>query len=654
MKVKYSVIPFIPATIVMLFLKVMSIFGADDNGLFMGMNSMNITYTVIGIAIGLFVICVIINLFDRKTAPVYPVKKNLAAGVFAIMSGLSVMASALSRLIVLWPERLNSEFFMMTMVCAIFAVPAGIALLLISQVHFQGRSIVSSISILFVFPALWGCTELVNEFLQATKASIQARDLTGLFCYIFITLFLFSNSMVVSRIKGRNPVKGVFIYGLTAAALSITFGVYEFYRLSREGYEYSAVLYALMLVVVSAYTLSFVVELYVNVYTKDELDIVDGLPVYDSDDDDDNYVDTLDYDDLVFSERPSEDNLNVEPADDYYSSASGLDEFIFGYNFNPDDDDSNVKKNEFFKKTNVNSPRKTSIDTAAVSSETALKEQLPYKKDKKNRRAEKAEKRAEKDRLAAELLNAEEERKAAEAAQRSEEAKMAMEAAKKAENERRAEEASKQQSEEAKKAIEAAKQAEAARKSSEFARKKEEQQRVAEAARKAEEQKNAKLSEEAQRKAEAKRLTEEQRKIAEAKKAEEAARQAEAKRLAEEQIKIAEAKKAEEAARQAEAIRRAEEARKEAEAKQAEAARKHAELIKKAEQQRKIAEAKEAERIKKQAEAANKVEEPVKTVVDKAPQTQTVSTPKCDEKKERYKSTFTDVERLLKELEDKK
>ena len=212
MKVKYSVFPFIPATLAMLFLKVMSIFGVDDNGLFMGMNSMNITYTVIGIAIGLFVICAIINLFDRKTAPVYPVKKNIAAGVLAILSGLSVMASSLSTLIVMWPEHQNSEFFLMTMVCAIFAIPAGVALMLISQVHFQGKSIASSISILFVFPALWGCTELVNEFLQATKASIQAKDLTGLFCYIFIALFLFSNSMVVSRIKGRNPVKGVFIY----------------------------------------------------------------------------------------------------------------------------------------------------------------------------------------------------------------------------------------------------------------------------------------------------------------------------------------------------------------------------------------------------------------------------------------------------------
>ena len=66
MKVKYSVIPFVPAFLAMMFLKMMSIVGMYSHGQFMGMNSMNIIYTVIGIAVGLFVVCVLLNLFDRK------------------------------------------------------------------------------------------------------------------------------------------------------------------------------------------------------------------------------------------------------------------------------------------------------------------------------------------------------------------------------------------------------------------------------------------------------------------------------------------------------------------------------------------------------------------------------------------------------------
>ena len=46
MKVKYSVIPFVPAFLAMMFLKMMSIVGMDSHGQFMGMNSMNITGVV--------------------------------------------------------------------------------------------------------------------------------------------------------------------------------------------------------------------------------------------------------------------------------------------------------------------------------------------------------------------------------------------------------------------------------------------------------------------------------------------------------------------------------------------------------------------------------------------------------------------------------
>lgn len=52
MKVKYSVIPFIPAFLATLILKVMSIAGVDGSGKFMGMDSVTITYLVIGITLG--------------------------------------------------------------------------------------------------------------------------------------------------------------------------------------------------------------------------------------------------------------------------------------------------------------------------------------------------------------------------------------------------------------------------------------------------------------------------------------------------------------------------------------------------------------------------------------------------------------------------
>ena len=297
MKVKYSVIPFIPAFLATLILKVMSIAGVDGSGKFLGMDNVTITYLVIGITLGLFVICILINLFDRKTAPVYPVKKNIPAGMLAVLTGILIMSYSITTAVDAWQFDYNFEYKLLAGACAAFSVVAGVALALISRVHFAGKNVVSSLSVLYVFPSLWGCCEMVNEFLQATKSSVYSKDLTGLFCYIFISLFFFSSSMVVSRIQGRNPVKGVFIYGLPMASIAFSYGIFRLIQIGREGFSavnidnvltsnsqtiegfpYAAIINAIMLIACALYALAFIVEMFSNTYTKDDIEIVTGLP----------------------------------------------------------------------------------------------------------------------------------------------------------------------------------------------------------------------------------------------------------------------------------------------------------------------------------------------------------------------------------------
>lgn len=329
MKVKYSVIPFILAVIATVGLKLMSVFGLDGSGMFLGMNKMGITYAVIGVTLALFLVCVIINIFDRKTAPVYPVKKNYIAGVFAVLAGISVAGSAITTLL---NTTNDSEYYLMTVVCAAFSIPAAIALILMSKVHFTGKSTVSGVSMLFIFPALWGCAELVSEFLVATKVSISASDMTPLFCYIFIILYYFSHSMIVSRIKGRNPVKACFIYGLPAVAISLSYGLYVIFTAMIEGTLATQVLFGAELIIFSIYALSFIVEMTFNSYTKDEIEIIDGMPD-DEDTYENSYVNSGGYDDLVFAEKKtSESNQKTEnKVEKETPSIAGLDDFVIGY-----------------------------------------------------------------------------------------------------------------------------------------------------------------------------------------------------------------------------------------------------------------------------------------------------------------------------------
>ena len=327
MKVKFSVIPFIPVAIVMTVFKLMSIFGLDESGCFLGMNKMDINYAVIGIGLGLFLLCVLINIFDRKTAPVYPVKKNLVSGILAILSGAVIMGGSITTLL---STPLGSEYYITTLICAAVSVFAGIAFIVMSKAHFIGKSVISKISGIFLFPALWGCSELVCEFLKATKVSISATDMTPLFCYIFTALYFFSHSMIVSRIKGRNSVKACFIYGLPAAALSTAYGVYNIVTSVIEGSGSSQLVLGMQFLVPALYMVSFIVEMAFNTYTKDEIEIIDGLP-HDGDHSSSSYINTEVYEDLVFARRVEPVETKEEPEVNFVDNLNVLDDFVLGY-----------------------------------------------------------------------------------------------------------------------------------------------------------------------------------------------------------------------------------------------------------------------------------------------------------------------------------
>lgn len=338
MKTKYSIIPFIPAVIAAVGLKIMSMFAVDGNGLLFGMNKSGINYFIIGITLGLFAVCVLINLFDRRTAPVYPVKKNYVSGVLAVVSGIAIVGSSFLTLINTTPG--NTDNYFLSIIVALFSIPAAVAMIMISKVHFSGKSTVSNASMFFVFPALWGCSELVSEFLAATKVSISASDMTPLFCYIFITLYLFSSSMVVSRVKGRNPVKACFIYGMPAAAVSLAYGVGAVLTSSVENTGISALVNGLMFIIIGVYIVSFSVEMFAGCLTKAEVEIIDSLPE-EEDTYENSYISSGGYDELVVSEDKSEEETPVSE-ENYDAVSQGLSDFVMGYD-NENYDDSTVK-----------------------------------------------------------------------------------------------------------------------------------------------------------------------------------------------------------------------------------------------------------------------------------------------------------------------
>ena len=323
MKVKLSWIPFIPIAIAMAALKITGVFASDSNGDLLGMNFIEVSYTVFGMSLALFVVCVLLNIIDRKTAPVYSAGRNIPAAIFSVLSAAFVLASSVLSLV---DSTENAEYFLMYIICAFFALFASIAFIIMARVHFTGISPISNVSFLYIFPSLWGCSELVACFLDATKVSVSATDMTSLFSFIFLSLYLFSHSMVVAKIRGRNPVKASFIYGLPAAALSLTAGVYYTVTGITDGLSGSVVVKGLMFFSLSFYVISFVAELTKGIMTKDEVEIIDEIPTEgDNKKEEEDYVETENYDELVFSQ-------NYDKSADYSSKPTkDINDFIIGY-----------------------------------------------------------------------------------------------------------------------------------------------------------------------------------------------------------------------------------------------------------------------------------------------------------------------------------
>lgn len=66
MKIKLSWIPFIPAALAMVALRLLSVFGNDDTGTISGMNALLFSYLAVGVALVLFVLCIFFNILDKK------------------------------------------------------------------------------------------------------------------------------------------------------------------------------------------------------------------------------------------------------------------------------------------------------------------------------------------------------------------------------------------------------------------------------------------------------------------------------------------------------------------------------------------------------------------------------------------------------------
>ena len=275
MTCKLSWITFIPFTLLAIASKVISLFYLDENGLYMGLNSLTLSYVAIACSVIVLLFCVIFSLTDKKTAPVYVIKQNIPAGIFGLILSVFLACDGANRAFIAFKSATYSFIeisdIVLTVLCAVVFV-------VLSLNHLVGNGGVKGISVFYLVPAIWSAFRLVACFLDFTTISIMVADVTILACYIFATLFLFNYAMIIALMKGKSPVRSAFIYGMPAVTILLSYGVYEIIntlRYSSSAFSMFESIEIFELALIGLYILSFIIEMSLFVKNKNEIEFID-------------------------------------------------------------------------------------------------------------------------------------------------------------------------------------------------------------------------------------------------------------------------------------------------------------------------------------------------------------------------------------------
>lgn len=262
MKSVYSLVKWILFVPVFLMSAGLTIFSAAAPETFEGVFSgdRNSVAKIVTVAVlGLFVVSYVLSLFDKKTSPAHLLNKNYAAGIFAVISAMTMAAGAAFDV----TQMLGTdELRIISVVTAAFAALSGIALLYVGLNHFSGSNTPKPLSLLYLTLPVWCGAHLIDRFLTHTDSPVAAADTMDLVMFVALAMFFINAMMIHAVIVGKNTVKSAVSFGLPAVVASVVYGLISIFSATAfEGFVIFDLLAGLTYIFLGLYALSFTIEL---------------------------------------------------------------------------------------------------------------------------------------------------------------------------------------------------------------------------------------------------------------------------------------------------------------------------------------------------------------------------------------------------------
>lgn len=171
---------------------------------------------------GLFVLCFIIMSARAKNANnSFLLTKNIAAGIFALLTGVLLLCDSASRIITEFSGGTTPGDVAIT----IISVFAGIVFLLFAIEAFSGRDISKKLPVLMLLPTVWACARLVHTFFLYTNIASISENMFDIISLIFLLLFLFLQAKLQAGLSRVSSAKKAMVFGLPAVVLLLMYSL---------------------------------------------------------------------------------------------------------------------------------------------------------------------------------------------------------------------------------------------------------------------------------------------------------------------------------------------------------------------------------------------------------------------------------------------
>lgn len=175
------------------------------------------------ILLGLTALFVLILMFMSiacKNIPErYEIRKNIFAGVFSMLAGVSMLAESACFLL----SFISGQDKAPSLVQAILGVLAAAIFAMMGICSFTGRNLLERVPLLTLLPSVWCGVRLVFSFLRYTNVATNSSEMLDLLSTSFLLIFLFTQAKLLSGFTTPKTGKRAVVAGMSTVVLLFVF-----------------------------------------------------------------------------------------------------------------------------------------------------------------------------------------------------------------------------------------------------------------------------------------------------------------------------------------------------------------------------------------------------------------------------------------------